>query len=141
MFVNKRLVRGAKGVSPVVATVLLIAIAVIVSIAVWYWFGSLTGKPKAAGTVDTSVAITSCKTSVDAGTALNVRNTGGKKVSKTFEVYYADNGSIIETASVVIDNLAAGTSFTVPVSGATLSTSTTYFLRAGGVPDAPFSCT
>ncbi len=34
-----------KGISPIVAVVLLIAISIIASVGVWYWVGTFTGKP------------------------------------------------------------------------------------------------
>ena len=39
----KRLIRGKKGISPVVATVILVAVTIVVAVAVSYWMGGIAG--------------------------------------------------------------------------------------------------
>ena len=143
----------SKGVSPVVAVVLLIAIAVISAVAVWYWVAPLTARPSTGGDISKSIAVTQCFTGW-AYTTVSVRNTGGVIVQTTiFGVFYNDNGSQVlnnSGATVVArlnGSLASGATATLNVSGSTgtvdnvnLSTSTAYFLRVSGIPDAPFSC-
>ena len=70
-----------KGISPVVAVVLLIAIAVIASVGVWYWIGEFTDKPSVAG-ADKAMVITDCS-----GTAVFVQNLGDGKLDGTAAFY------------------------------------------------------
>ncbi|GEM_PF-1125520 len=73
---------GNKGISPVVAVVLLIAIAVIAAIGVWYWVGAFTGKPPTGGQQQVSLTFESCN-----GTHVIVRNTGGIAATATASIY------------------------------------------------------
>jgi flagellin-like protein len=72
-----------KGVSPVVATVLLIAIAVIASTTTWYWVSSYTSKPALAETTLKSYVVTGVykNLSKDGCTGLDVKNTGGQAIN------------------------------------------------------------
>jgi len=67
------------GISPVVGTVLLIAIAVIGAVAVWYWSSSYTGKPVLPQVTFSSYTVVSVykNASGDGCSSLDIRNTGG----------------------------------------------------------------
>jgi len=91
-----------KGISPVVAVVLLIAIAVIAAVGVWYWVGAYTGKPAIGGGEQMAMSITQCN-----GSHVLVRNIGGLTLSTGAEVYSAageEEGFI----SFNVTNLASG---------------------------------
>ncbi len=78
-----------KGVSPVVATVLLIAIAVISAVAVWYWVAPLTGKQAMPETSQKGyvVADTYPNASSTGCNGVDLRNTGGLTISNVvFEI-------------------------------------------------------
>jgi flagellin-like protein len=147
-----------KGVSPVVAVVLLIAIAVISAVAVWYWVSPLTARPAVAETTQKSIAVTACYYNANPAN-IDVRNTGGLSLSaRFFEVRYSDNGSAVSYNSShnayanMSSALSSGDSKTISVyacsssscgSGSqamNLSTSVSYFLRSSGMPDQPFTC-
>ena len=72
-----------KGVSPVVATVLLIAIAVISSVAVWYWVAPFTAAQPMPSTSQKGyiVADTYPNASNTGCNGLDLRNTGGQTIS------------------------------------------------------------
>ena len=70
-----------KGISPVVAIVLLIAVAVIASVGVWYWVGTYVSKP-VLEPVSTAILITDCNT-----THVLVRNVGGVPVNLDADIY------------------------------------------------------
>jgi flagellin-like protein len=79
------------GISPVVATVLLIAIAVIGSVTAWYWISSYTNKPAVPTTSLKGYAIVdvyknSSKTGCD---ALAIKNSGGAKI-ENIAIYIRD---------------------------------------------------
>ncbi len=65
-----------KGVSPVIAVVLLVAIAVIAAVGVWYWVGGLASKPAGVDTVQQSFTVEDCLLGVEE-INVRVRNTGG----------------------------------------------------------------
>ncbi|NYZ80182.1 hypothetical protein H0N95_02940, partial [Candidatus Micrarchaeota archaeon] len=77
-----------KGVSPVVATVLLIAIAVIAAIGVWYWVGAYTGKP-AVGVQQTAMSITSCDKS-----RVLLRNTGALSLTANADIFDSTGAAV-----------------------------------------------
>ncbi|MFW5902626.1 MAG: archaellin/type IV pilin N-terminal domain-containing protein [archaeon] len=62
-----------KGISPVIAVVLLIAISVIAAVGVWYWVAGLADKPAGADYTQTAFSVQEC--SIDNGEVL-ARNTG-----------------------------------------------------------------
>ena len=71
------------GIAPVVAVVLLIAIAVIASVAFWYWVLPLTTKPPLAETTFKGFAVvTLYKNSTGNGCiGLDIKNVGGNTIS------------------------------------------------------------
>ena len=73
------------GISPVVATVLLIAITVTASITTWYWLASYTLKPALTETIYKVFTVVSVyKNSSKTGcNALDIKNAGGTTVSNT----------------------------------------------------------
>ena len=144
---------SSKGVSPVVAVVLLIAIAVISAVAVWYWVAPLTARPSTGGDISKSISVTKCFAPSGVNSSLSVRNTGGVSLSTTiFAVHYADNGTqalvpVGNAVAILNGTLASGATVTLNVTGLNssdggiiLPSSTAYFLRTSGIPDAPFSC-
>ena len=72
-----------KGVSPVVATVLLIAIAVISAVAVWYWVAPLTGKQAMPETSQKGYIVSETYFNVTNNTCngIDLRNTGGLTIA------------------------------------------------------------
>jgi len=67
------------GISPVVGTVLLIAIAVIGAVAVWYWSSAYVGKPVLPQVTFSSYTVVSVYKNAtgDGCSSLDIRNTGG----------------------------------------------------------------
>ena len=130
-----------KGVSPVVAAVLLIAIAVIAAVAVWYWVSPLTAKPPTADTTQKSISVEECYWAAGVGnTYLDIRNTGGVAVTATFTVYNSADPTIATGATVTLTSLASGNVTRAQVAGAVMGQSTSYFLMAPGIPTATFTC-
>ena len=128
-----------KGVSPVVAAVLLIAIAVIAAVAVWYWVSPLTARPATTGTTQMTISVERCYD----GAELDIRNVGGIAIpaATNFTIYKLSDGS---TANAWVDMgtaLDSGAVAKKSISGAApIATSTAYFLLAQGIPSATFSC-
>jgi flagellin-like protein len=81
---------GQKGISPVVAVVLLIAIAVIAAIGVWYWVGAFTGKPPTGPQQQVALSIESCN-----GSHVTIRNIGGITASAAADIYNTTSGTNI----------------------------------------------
>ena len=124
-----------KGVSPVVAIVMLIAISVISAVAVWYWINPMTGKPATAETTQKTITVEECYS--QSGT-LRVRNSGGYTlVNQTFEIYMAAAGTPTGY-NMTVDSLNPGESKVRNATGVAFGIQ--YFLRAQGYPDAYFTC-
>ena len=70
------------GVSPIIATVLLIAIAVITSVAVWYWVSPFSAKPGLSETGKGYAVVSVYRNSSGNGcTALDVQNKGTSSIT------------------------------------------------------------
>jgi len=131
-----------KGVSPVVATVLLIAIAVIAAVGVWYWVGAYTSKPATTGTDLKVIEIATC--SVTSANTV-VRNLGSTPtVAGTYFTVYATNSTPVAylNLSTAINSLdSRGFTFTLANGTATnITTAGTYKATAAGYQDAQFNC-
>jgi len=88
-----------KGVSPVVATVLLIMMAVMGAVAVWYWASSYTiTKPSTSDTTQKGyVVVDVYRNASNTGcNALDVKNTGGLPLNNiVFEIRDYASGKVI----------------------------------------------
>jgi len=98
-----------KGVSPVVATVLLIAIAVISAVAVWYWVAPLTSPAATPSTTQYGFVVTGTYKSAGNCVTLDIKNSGGTTipVNTTFEIF---NITGLSTSKYVMINVSALTS-------------------------------
>jgi len=79
-----------KGVSPVVATVLLIAIAVISAVAVWYWVSPLTSPSATPSTTQYGFVVTSVYKNASGNcTTVDIKNSGGTTIptNTIFEIF------------------------------------------------------
>ena len=88
--------RNKRAVSPVIATVILVAIAITVAVAVAYWIGGITGQYTQFEKIEVSTAYASGN-ATHWDVTLNLKNTGTTQASVT-DVFvnaksYADYGS------------------------------------------------
>ncbi len=122
-----------KGISPVVAVVLLIAIAVIAAVGVWYWVGAYTGQPNVTTSVKT-FTVQKCN-----GTHVYVQNNGQEDLDSNVNIYDSSgtpNGAIaFGTTSV-----SAGSSNWVAITGNTSAVSGSYEALGANIQTTPFSC-
>jgi flagellin-like protein len=80
----KRLIKSRKGLSPVVAAIILIAVTVAVSIAVAAWMGALTFTFMQTEQISiTNMAFNGGSNVSDNTILLNLKNTGSSKVTLT----------------------------------------------------------
>jgi len=132
-----------KGVSPVVAIVLLIAIAVISAVAVWSWVSPLTSKPPTGSTTQYSVSVLRCYPDGASNVnSIDIKNTGGVKISaQNFALIDTSNGATLTSAGLnSTQTLAPGeTNSTVPVVY-DITAGSSYALRAANFPDIRFTC-
>ena len=139
-----------KGVSPVVAVVLLIAISVIAAVGVWYWVGGMANKPPGVTTILRSIQVTDCNitTSPVIYTTVFVRNNGRLKADRAADIYNADTyvyvGQIMINSTnpvnvssvswVLMGNSTGGTNQTTLVTGGR------YVIKDGDYPEVQFGC-
>lgn len=129
-----------QGVSPVVAIVLLIAIAVISAVAVWTWVGPLTSKPPMGSTTQYALQVIKC---YPASNQLDIKNGGGVKITaQNFSLINKADGSVASTSAfAALVTLSPGeVASNMTVSGATLQSGMQYALRAQNFPDVEFTC-
>ena len=87
-----------KGVSPVVATVVLIMMAVLAVVAVWYWTISYTSKPPTPDTTQKGYVVVDVyrNASSTGCNAVDVKNTGGLPLNNiVFEIRDYVGGKVI----------------------------------------------
>ena len=132
-----------KGVSPVVAIVLLIAIAVISAVAVWSWVSPLTSKPPTGSTTQYSISVLRCYPGTGLAGTIDIKNSGGVKISaQNFALIDASTGETLNASNALIgaQTLAPGeTNSSVNVT-APLTAGSSYALRAANFPDVRFTC-
>ncbi len=132
-----------KGVSPVVAIVLLIAIAVISAVAVWSWVAPLTSKPPTGSTTQYSISVLKCYPGAVVSGTIDIKNTGGVKISaQNFALIDASTGATLNASNALTgpQTLAPGeTNSSVNVTS-TLTAGSSYALRAANFPDVRFTC-
>jgi flagellin-like protein len=129
-----------KGISPVVAVVLLIAIAVIAAVAVWYWVAPLTGKPATIDYTQQKFAVVNCYTSSG---ALDIRSESGFTLNDlNFSVINAATGATLcDGAYLITSILPSETQQVANSTACPVVTSTQYTLRSKqGIPDVGFTC-
>ena len=127
-----------KGISPVVAVVLLIAIAVIAAVGVWYWVGSYTGQPNVTTNVKT-MTIQDCN-----GTHVYVQNTGQDALNTAVHFYTtagADQGYVGFNATSVASSSSAWVPLLYTNGSARTSaiTAGNYDILGTGIQTTPFS--
>jgi len=126
-----------KGVSPVVAIVLLIAIAVISAVAVWTWVGPLTSKPPMGSTTQYALQVIKCYPSTS---TIDIKNTGGTKISaQAFSLISKVDGAVLNP-TVTSQTLAPGEVNSSVLITPALSSGVQYALRATNFPDIEFTC-
>ena len=99
----------SSGVSPVVAAVLLIAIAVIASITVWYWVSPYTAKPPIAENIQKNYVITAVykNSSKDGCIALDIKNAGGASIrGLVLEVRDYTTGALVDSNTTWLSDSA-----------------------------------
>jgi len=130
-----------KGISPVIAVVLLIAISVIASVGVWYWVGSYTGKPGVSG-IKKTAEIIKCNT-----THVYVQNNGQQKLDTTADVYNSNSIQVgyINFPSLVGGGINPGESAWVPIFNTSDEQTTpldtgNYYLLSSQYQEKEFRC-
>ena len=100
----RKMRKNAKALSPVVASIILIAVTVAVSIAVAAWMGALV-----VGQMSTEEAKVTSISWTDTDVTLNVRNTGSTDITIT-EAYVNGGTNLLplETDAVTIPANSAG---------------------------------
>ena len=127
-----------KGVSPVVATVLLIAIAVIAAVGVWYWVGAYTSKPATTGTDMKVIQISGCVSG--ANPSVLVRNLGSSPIttSVNFSVY---NSALTQVGSIMVyATLNSLTTTNSTIFNTSALTTGSYKGTSAGFQDVVFTC-
>jgi flagellin-like protein len=148
-----------KGVSPVVATVLLIAIAVISAVAVWYWVAPLTSAQATPSTSQYGFVVTAVykNSSGSNCSTVDIKNSGGTSIPAltTFEVRLISGssaGKYVSINSTLAPGATSNYNVTSNLSGTMLGnlpnmTLGSYLLRAysgasgiTGFTDVYFTC-
>lgn len=114
-----------KGVSPVIAVVLLIAITVIAAMGLWYWSTAFTAKPNVGQQYQISLSYTRCN-----GTHVLVRNNGGVTATRDANIFNSSgqqagylnfSGNSLASGAVGFIQICNATGPCLPLTGAPLS--------------------
>jgi len=150
--IKMRNIQSRKAVSPVIATVILVAVAITVSVAVAYWMGGISGQYTQFEKCEIQTAIVTLDGSGNWVVTINIKNSGSKSATLTnvfvndvevtaYGAAAADNSTIVTDMTVATPfSLTSGDNDTIIVwigSGySTLSSGTTVnikFHSAGGM--------
>jgi flagellin-like protein len=115
-----------KGISPIVAVVLLIAIAVIAAVGLYFWVGGLaTKQPTTTAPIPISAQKVSCNLGGAGGTNLTalVQNLDASNALRHTLIITVDSGQLLQNNSLV--NIAASSQGTVTFVNATNNASST----------------
>ncbi len=125
-----------RGISPVVATVLLIAIAVTAGMGVWYWMGSFTASPHIDYDL-ISVTISDCN-----GTHVLARNVKAEIADEAADIYNYSNNAVVGYIDFASYPLTIGNSTYVPIvnSSGPLPFSGTFYVFDDDYEDYTFTC-
>jgi len=145
-----------KGVSPVVATVLLIAIAVISAVAVWYWVAPLTSAQATPSTSQYGFVVTGTYKTSGNCVSVDLKNSGGTTIpiNTLFEIFNITGLSTGKYVGLNTTSLTSGATanFNITSSATTNATGNipvgSYLLRATklwgtsniGFTDVYFTC-
>jgi hypothetical protein len=137
-----------KGVSPVVAIILIVAISVLASVSVWYWTNPLMSKPSTIEKSQKTITIEECYPGDTLTSRLLIRNSGGLQFSAQFDVYLKTTGNkhcsstgATYNGTYNVLNLDPGRTSVIYATGdCDLDAGTTYILRGEGMPDAEITC-
>jgi flagellin-like protein len=132
-----------KGIAPVVAVVVMIAIAVIAAMGVWYWVGSYTGKPATGGQQQIAFSSPDCNR-----THIKIRNTGGVDLTEDAFIYDSNDGSPAGSINFSLTNVDAGKTAWVGLydtsgaayTGVSLIPVSVYDVFDADYPDYTFNC-
>ena len=129
-----------KGVSPVVATVLLIAIAVIAAVGVWFFVQNMTSKQTGSPSM-MAMGVEGCTLNASGVAAsLTIRNLADTSlVGTTFQVF--DSTSTTNVSSFTSTMVKTGEFQTVSLGAVTgMQSAGTYTIKATNLPTVTFSC-
>ena len=107
-----RLIRNKKAISPIFATLILIAIAVIAGIVVYMFTSGTIASMTGGGTAgQEKVAIQAVQINANDTLTVHAQSTGGGPVTMTDAIIKDQNGNVVETVGVtadVLDTLTGG---------------------------------
>ena len=125
-----------KGVSPIVATMLLLAITVIAAVGLWYYSQSVMDSAQTTSSTPQSIGIVSC----DLSGNIVLKNLDDKAVSVRFRVVYASNYSFVGYFNASIGATKGMLSSADIYGNATPLRESNYAAIADGFTTANFHC-
>ena len=117
-----------KGISPVIATVILVAVAITVSVSVAYWMGGISSLYTRLEKIEVSSATVSKTTAGNYTISLAVRNTGS--ADATIDAVMINGKTLSQFTPVPTTSVGAGTA--VPAGSS--ATVTVYIAANAGAP-------
>jgi len=105
-----------KGISPVIATVILVAVAITVAVSVAYWMGGISGLYTRLEKIEISSTVVTKGGTANYTITLSVKNTGSADATvdnilingKSFSSYTSPNITVNDSATTVSVLVAAG---------------------------------
>jgi len=76
-----------RGISPVIAVVLLVSISVIAGVGAWYWVSELASKPAGVDPDQRAISVEDCDPNTN---QIRVRDVTGKGLNKNVSIYSPD---------------------------------------------------
>ena len=130
-----KFMKNAKALSPVIATIILIAVTVAVSVVVAAWMGALTigfmGKSEQASITNVVLSNGSSGGTLYENATVTVQNTGSATVTITSAYIDANTAALFNPAAVKSVPISKGTSvtFTLGVTGSNFANTAQYTIK------------
>lgn len=128
-----------RGVSTVVATVILIAITVVLAVAVWFWVGAM-GKPATPPQEIRAFTIEKCIINATANaTEIRLYNNGAVSIGTRTDARVIDANMGDMAGNVTFPGLKPGQRATIYLN-TTLTRGSNYYVEYRAIPLQPFTC-
>ena len=102
----RHIMKSRKGISPVIATVILVAVAITVSVSVAYWMGGISSLYTRLEKIEVQSAVASKGVAGNYTITLAVKNTGS--ADATIDSVFINGKPLSQFAGAVTTNLATG---------------------------------
>lgn len=134
-----------RGMSPIVSVILLVAISVLTSVAIWFWVSPMTSKPSGLPQTDSTNMEAYVQFCDAAGKVVSITNKGTRTIPENtiLQILNGTNGEYTGCFLNVTPSLGVGANTikaVMPQTCTSMRQGAYYILRKSGYLDSYFAC-